>query len=172
MHATFDPPYIMFAANLKEDGSSKDNVVNIQRTQEFCWSLGGFASTCRLPTCLSGADRLADALSDVRLARRDEQIVDRSSVRRRRVRIGRVREAVRQHCQVSHGQALSGQGATCRQQLARLSRPDRGILVCPQFECKFHSTFRLPGNSPTASVDVRAWRRTLRDPSTRLVSIH
>lgn len=81
MHATFDPPYIMFAANLKEDGSSKDNVVNIQRTQEFCWSLGMSESSCRLNDRFADADRLPNPLSDVRLARRDEQIVDRSPVR-------------------------------------------------------------------------------------------
>ncbi|BGP55603.1 hypothetical protein JCM8202_004671 [Rhodotorula sphaerocarpa] len=46
MHATYDPPYIMFAANEKTapdaQGDRKDNVVNIERTQEFCWSLATY----------------------------------------------------------------------------------------------------------------------------------
>ncbi|GAA5984251.1 hypothetical protein JCM10908_006110 [Rhodotorula pacifica] len=108
MHATFDPPYIMFAANLKEDGTSKDNVVNIQRTHEFCWSLATYEL-------------------------REE--MNKSST------------------EVPYGEDEFD--------LAGLEKEYGNIVKCPmvkrspiKFECKFHSTFRLPGNTPAASVDI------------------
>ena len=36
---TFDPPYVMFAANQKTDGSRKDTVVNTEQTGEFVYNM-------------------------------------------------------------------------------------------------------------------------------------
>lgn len=36
---TFDPPYVMFAANQKSDGSRKDTVVNTEQTGEFVYNM-------------------------------------------------------------------------------------------------------------------------------------
>ena len=36
---TFDPPYVMFAANQKTDGSRKDSVVNTEQTGEFVYNM-------------------------------------------------------------------------------------------------------------------------------------
>ncbi|GAA5910449.1 hypothetical protein JCM8208_004479 [Rhodotorula glutinis] len=41
-HLTFSPPYVMFAANVKDSGERKDNVDNAERTGEFCWSLATY----------------------------------------------------------------------------------------------------------------------------------
>jgi len=36
---TFDPPYVMFAANQKTDGTRKDTVVNTEQTGEFVYNM-------------------------------------------------------------------------------------------------------------------------------------
>jgi flavin reductase (DIM6/NTAB) family NADH-FMN oxidoreductase RutF len=36
---TFDPPYVMFAANQKTDGTRKDTVVNSEQTGEFVYNM-------------------------------------------------------------------------------------------------------------------------------------
>jgi len=36
---TFDPPYVMFAANQKTDGSRKDSVVNAEQGKEFVYNM-------------------------------------------------------------------------------------------------------------------------------------
>ncbi|KAF6806428.1 hypothetical protein CSOJ01_08848 [Colletotrichum sojae] len=36
---TFDPPYVMFAANQKPDMERKDTVRNVELTGKFCWNL-------------------------------------------------------------------------------------------------------------------------------------
>jgi flavin reductase (DIM6/NTAB) family NADH-FMN oxidoreductase RutF len=36
---TFDPPYVMFAANQKTDGRRKDSVVNAEQTGEFVYNM-------------------------------------------------------------------------------------------------------------------------------------
>jgi flavin reductase (DIM6/NTAB) family NADH-FMN oxidoreductase RutF len=40
---TFDPPYVMFAANQKTIGSRKDSVVNAEATGEFVWNMATYA---------------------------------------------------------------------------------------------------------------------------------
>ncbi|KAF2402814.1 hypothetical protein EJ06DRAFT_310239 [Trichodelitschia bisporula] len=36
---TFDPPYVMFAANQTPAGIRKDTVANVEATRKFCWNL-------------------------------------------------------------------------------------------------------------------------------------
>ena len=39
---TFDPPYVMFAANQKTDGNRKDSVVNAEQSKEFVYNLATY----------------------------------------------------------------------------------------------------------------------------------
>lgn len=39
---TFDPPYVMFAANQKTDGSRKDSVVNAEQCGEFVYNMATY----------------------------------------------------------------------------------------------------------------------------------
>ena len=39
---TFDPPYVMFAANQKTDGHRKDSVVNAEQTGEFVYNMATY----------------------------------------------------------------------------------------------------------------------------------
>jgi flavin reductase (DIM6/NTAB) family NADH-FMN oxidoreductase RutF len=39
---TFDPPYVMFAANQKTDGSRKDSVVNTEQCGEFVYNMATY----------------------------------------------------------------------------------------------------------------------------------
>ncbi|BGP40264.1 hypothetical protein JCM10449v2_004222 [Rhodotorula kratochvilovae] len=107
-HLTFDPPYVMFAANEKESCERKDNVVNAERTKEFCWSLATYDLREEMNTSAT---------------------------------------------EVPYG--------TDEFDLAGLEKGYGSLVKCPfvkaspiNFECVHHSTLRLPGNSPGASVDV------------------
>jgi flavin reductase (DIM6/NTAB) family NADH-FMN oxidoreductase RutF len=40
---TFDPPYVMFAANQRTIGGRKDSVVNAEATGEFVWNMATYA---------------------------------------------------------------------------------------------------------------------------------
>ena len=40
---TFDPPYVMFSANQKTDGTRKDTVVNTEQTGEFVYNMVSYA---------------------------------------------------------------------------------------------------------------------------------
>jgi flavin reductase (DIM6/NTAB) family NADH-FMN oxidoreductase RutF len=40
---TFDPPYVMFAANQRTVGGRKDSVVNAEATGEFVWNMATYA---------------------------------------------------------------------------------------------------------------------------------
>jgi len=40
---TFDPPYVMFAANQKTDGTRKDTVANTEQTGEFVYNMVSYA---------------------------------------------------------------------------------------------------------------------------------
>lgn len=155
MHATYDPPYIMFAANEKTapdaQGDRKDNVVNIERTQEFCWSLGTLAfQSSRSAGYLALTIILCICTATYEL--RDE--MNKSST------------------EVPYG--------TDEFELAGLEKQYGHLVKCPmvkrspvkvrhlydanlqrhadrpvgQFECRLHQILRLPGNSPGASVDV------------------
>lgn len=39
---TFDPPYVMFAANQKTDGRRKDSVVNAEQSKEFVYNMATY----------------------------------------------------------------------------------------------------------------------------------
>jgi len=39
---TFDPPYVMFAANQKTDGNRKDSVVNAEQSKEFVYNMATY----------------------------------------------------------------------------------------------------------------------------------
>lgn len=40
---TFDPPYVMFSANVKPDGTRKDSVLNAEQSGRFVWNLATYA---------------------------------------------------------------------------------------------------------------------------------
>jgi flavin reductase (DIM6/NTAB) family NADH-FMN oxidoreductase RutF len=42
-NVTFDPPYVMFAANQKTVGGRKDTVINAEATGEFVWNMATYA---------------------------------------------------------------------------------------------------------------------------------
>jgi flavin reductase (DIM6/NTAB) family NADH-FMN oxidoreductase RutF len=42
-NVTFDPPYVMFAANQKTDGRRKDTTENAEQTGEFVWNMATYA---------------------------------------------------------------------------------------------------------------------------------
>ena len=39
---TFDPPYVMFAANLSTEGYAKDSARNAEETGEFVWNMATY----------------------------------------------------------------------------------------------------------------------------------
>ena len=45
---TFDPPYVMFAANQTTDGRRKDTVVNAEQTGEFVYNMATYTNS---PVC-------------------------------------------------------------------------------------------------------------------------
>jgi flavin reductase (DIM6/NTAB) family NADH-FMN oxidoreductase RutF len=42
-NVTFDPPYVMFAANQKTDGRRKDTTENAEQSGEFVWNMATYA---------------------------------------------------------------------------------------------------------------------------------
>ena len=56
---TFDPPYVMFAANQKVSGTRKDSAYNAEQTGEFVWNMATY--DLREAVNISGMEVPADA---------------------------------------------------------------------------------------------------------------
>lgn len=105
---TFDPPYVMFSGNQKEDGMSKDTVVNAEKTGRFVWNLATW-----------------DLREHVNITAE----------------------------QVDHG-VDEFERAGLEKEPARLSNIPMVKRSPVKFECRYHTTVRLPGNTPVGTVDV------------------
>jgi len=105
---TFDPPYVMFAANQNTRGERKDSVVNAEQTGEFVYNMATY---------------------DLREA------VNRSAAE--------VPPEVDEFELAGVTKAPSVRVKPCR------------VAESPvHFECRYHSTLRLPGNGPMGTVDI------------------
>ncbi|MBM4340729.1 MAG: flavin reductase family protein [Deltaproteobacteria bacterium] len=105
---TFDPPYVMFAANQNTRGLRKDSAVNAEQTKEFVYNMATY---------------------DLREA------VNRS--------------AVEAPPEVDEFELV---GLTKAPSIR--VKPYRVAESPIQFECRYHSTLRLPGNGLMGTVDV------------------
>ena len=105
---TFDPPYVMFAANQNTWGDRKDTVANAERTGEFVWNM----ATYDLRDAVNrSAQAVGPAIDEFTLA-----------------------------------------GVT--KAPSTLVKPPRVAESPIQFECTYHATLRLPGNSTVGTVDI------------------
>lgn len=105
---TFDPPYVMFAANQRGDGASKDTVMNVEETGEFVYNM----ATYDLRDAVNiSAQEVPPEVDEFELAR----VTKAASVK---------------------------------------VDPPRVDESPVHFECLYHQTLRLPGNSPMGAVDV------------------
>ncbi len=105
---TFDPPYVMFAANQNTRGCRKDSVINAEQTGEFVYNMATY---------------------DLREA------VNRSAAE--------VPPEVDEFVMAGVTKVPSIRVKPCR------------VAESPiQFECRYHSTLRLPGHGPMGTVDV------------------
>ncbi len=105
---TFDPPYVMFAANQNTRGRRKDSVINAEQTGEFVYNMATF---------------------DLREA------VNRSAAE--------VPPEVDEFVMAGVTKVPSIRVKPCR------------VAESPiQFECRYHSTLRLPGHGAMGTVDV------------------
>lgn len=105
---TFDPPYVMFAANQTTDGRRKDSTVNAEQTGEFVYNMATYA----------------------------------------------LREALNLSAQQVPAEVDEFQLAGVTKAPSKLVRAPRVAESPVQFECLYHQTLRLPGNSVMGTVDV------------------
>ncbi|KUJ20861.1 typically associated with flavo protein oxygenase [Mollisia scopiformis] len=105
---TFDPPYVMFAANQTETGVRKDTTVNVETTGEFVWNMATYP----------------------------------------------LREAVNITAEQMSPGIDEFERANLRKEQATLVNVAMVLDSPVKFECKYHSTLRLPGNPPMGSVDI------------------
>ncbi|MFZ7110643.1 MAG: flavin reductase family protein [Desulfatiglandales bacterium] len=105
---TFDPPYVMFAANQTTDGRRKDSTVNAEQTGEFVYNMATYA----------------------------------------------LREAVNLSAQQVPAEVDEFELAGLTKAPSKLVRAPRVAESPVQFECLYHQTLRLPGNSVMGTVDV------------------
>ena len=105
---TFDPPYVMFAANQKTDGSRKDSVVNAEQCAEFVYNMATYD----------------------------------------------LREAVNNSSQEVPPEVDEFELAGVTKVPSKIVKPFRVEASPIQFECRYHQTFRLPGNGVMGTVDV------------------
>ncbi len=105
---TFDPPYVMFAANQAAAGRRKDSAENAEQTGEFVWNM----ATWELREAVNrSAQEVAPDIDEFDLA-----------------------------------------GVT--KAPSRLVAAPRVAESPVHFECRYHMTLRLPGNTPMATTDV------------------
>jgi flavin reductase (DIM6/NTAB) family NADH-FMN oxidoreductase RutF len=109
---TFDPPYVMFAANQNTWGERKDSVTNAEQTGEFVWNMATYE----------------------------------------------LREAVNKSAAAVGPDVDEFQLAGVTPTPSRLVKPPRVAESPIQFECVYHATLRLPGNSDVGTVDVAIGR--------------
>jgi len=105
---TFDPPYVMFAANQKTNGIRKDSTVNAEQTGEFVYNMATY--DLREAVNLS-AQEVPYGIDEFELA-----------------------------------------GVT--KAPSRLVKPFRVAESPIQFECRYHQTLRLPGNTSMGTIDI------------------
>lgn len=105
---TFDPPYVMFAANQNTQGRRKDTVLNVEQTGEFVYNMATF-------DLREAVNRSA---SEVPFEVDEFELAGVTKVPSIRVKPFRVAESP------------------------------------IQFECRYHSTLRLPGHGIMGSVDL------------------
>lgn len=105
---TFDPPYVMFAANQNTWGDRKDTVANAERTGEFVWNMATYD----------------------------------------------LRDAVNRSAQAVGAAVDEFDLAGVTKAPSILVKPPRVAESPIQFECTYHATLRLPGNSTVGTVDV------------------
>jgi len=147
----------MFAANVKDSGERKDNVVNAERTGEFCWSLGAFPFSLFGPASLirtAQADRLHPVLAATYDLREE---MNKSATE--------VPYGTDEFDLAGLEKALGSlvkcpfvKASPINVRTSVLQGPMADPLADPappaQFECVHHSTIRLPGDGVGASVDV------------------
>jgi flavin reductase (DIM6/NTAB) family NADH-FMN oxidoreductase RutF len=105
---TFDPPYVMFAANQTTDGRRKDTVVNAEETGEFVYNMATYE----------------------------------------------LREAVNLSAQEVPPGVDEFELAGVTKAPSNLVKAPRVAESPVQFECLYHQTIRLPGNSKMGTVDI------------------
>ncbi len=105
---SFDPPYVMIAANQTTKGRRKDTVINIEETGEFVYNMATYE----------------------------------------------LREAVNRSAQEVSPEVDEFELAGLTKVPSIKVKPCRVGESPVHFECIYHQTIRLPGNSPMGSVDM------------------
>lgn len=127
---TFDPPYVMFSANQTPDNIRKDSVINAEATGSFCWNL----ATWDLREAVNkSAQQLPYGVDEF----------DRAGLAKVWSKIVRVGEEQEEEAVNGDDDGRKRKGAVPM------------VAESPvKFECKYHSTIRLPGNPPMGTVDI------------------
>ena len=73
---TFDPPYIMFAANQTPSDTQKDTTVNVEATGVFCWNLATYALRDAVNVSSEQVDSSIDEFDRAGLEKTDSTIVE------------------------------------------------------------------------------------------------
>jgi len=105
---TFDPPYVMFAANQTTDGRRKDSVVNAEQSGEFVYNMATYD----------------------------------------------LREAINLSAQEVPPEVDEFKLAGVTKAPSEIVKPPRVAESPINFECRYHQTIRLPGNSTMGTVDI------------------
>jgi flavin reductase (DIM6/NTAB) family NADH-FMN oxidoreductase RutF len=105
---TFDPPYVMFAANQTTDGRRKDSVVNAEQSGEFVYNMVTYD----------------------------------------------LREAMNRSAQQVAPEVDEFELAGVNKAPSKLVKAPRVAESPVHFECRYHQTIRLPGNSMMGTVDI------------------
>jgi flavin reductase (DIM6/NTAB) family NADH-FMN oxidoreductase RutF len=105
---TFDPPYVMFAANQTTDGRRKDSVVNAEQSGEFVYNVATYD----------------------------------------------LREAMNRSAQQVPPEVDEFELAGVTKAPSKLVNAPRVAESPVNFECRYHQTIRLPGNSMLGTVDI------------------
>lgn len=105
---TFDPPYVMFAANQNTSGNRKDSTVNAEQTGEFVYNMATYD----------------------------------------------LREAVNISAQEVPFGVDEFEMAGVTKAPSKIVKPFRVAQSPIQFECRYHQTLRLPGNTMMGTIDI------------------
>ncbi|OAL06090.1 hypothetical protein IQ06DRAFT_266664 [Phaeosphaeriaceae sp. SRC1lsM3a] len=97
---TFDPPYVMFSANLTPTSAQKDTVVNVEATKVFTWNLATYALREAVNLTAEGVESGVDEFEHAGLEKVDSRIVSVSVDGGKNVRVPMVkRSPVRFECE-------------------------------------------------------------------------
>lgn len=121
---TFDPPYIMFAANMTPTTAQKDTTKNVEATGVFCWQLATYDLREYVNGTAEQVPEEIDEFEHVGLEKEDASI---------------------NYVDVKSKEA----GGKIERKFVPMVK--RSPI---KFECTYYSTLRLPGNPPMGSVDV------------------